>query len=79
MADRIATFEITGELLRQALHLPPGTIFLDARSSLWRHGNLVLKVTHPDLKIAKEGDMIPQAMPQIAVENNEVVFKGWGQ
>ena len=59
---RVARIRVTGELLRQILHFPAGTLFLDARRAD-RWGDLEILVEHPDLRPVPESSPIPEVTP----------------
>ena len=69
---------ISGELLREVLHLPFGTEILG--SGNYTNGVVEVFVEHHDLKDVAlvEGECPPLVSPRFK-KQEEVVFLGWGQ
>lgn len=84
---RAAIVPVSLELLRIALHLPPGTTIDNAQFSFERPATLDLRVEHPDLAPIDAGCRLPIITPAIGMRRtfawfrriDEIVFLGWGQ
>ena len=79
---KIALIEINKTLLLSILSLPEETKITDCMSG---DDNIVLKITHPELKDVDLGEPTPVARPKFVVVSNEngigvkPRFLSWGQ
>lgn len=63
------SMRITGEFLRQLLHLPVDTYISGSKCS---SGDVILTVSHPDIP-----DGTKEVTPEFR-KQDKIVFEGWG-
>ncbi len=75
----IAEVTIANELMLGSMHFPGDTQIVNARMSDDGR-SVILRMVHPDLKPAKEGDFYPVASPRfVSNSTGWVGLDSWGQ
>lgn len=83
---QVARFHVSGDFLRQILHLPLGTSFYGAAYHV-HEDVLELWVQHEELLDVPDNQLVPMCFPSWCFRNPprvyhcvpDVIFIGWGQ
>jgi len=83
---KVADFRVSANLLREVLYLPDGTEIIGVRGGQGL-GEVIIRITHPDLRDVAERFPVPYVDPHINTRTEysglgrvEIpYFAGWGQ